>query len=390
MAGFNFSRNEIDLIHEVRELSATKIAGRATYLDEIGDEVQDWVIPELLARHNLLAPGLPSEYGGRGLNMMLHAAVVEELSAGCAGAAAITVANNYAVNPVLIAGSKQLKEKFLPQLTMHYPHLACTAINETRADYDLDRPEIYSEDLTRISTTACRNGDRIIINGCKDYIINGASPAFIVVLARSKESMQKSRLQFYLVPGDTPGIEVVEILRKAGMRSCHTVSLKFNNVEIPEEYSVGRQGGGYLLLMQDFDRNRTLLGAIGVGIARAAFKLALDAARNNSMLGRSSPTQNYVSTSLAEMSALIDAARLSVMRAAYYIDTDENYARVSNMAKLYATQVAQQVTSTAVDTIGRLGFLVGHPAEKYMRDAQMLSMIAGSDFLHKQALATQL
>lgn len=389
MDTFTWTNEEIDLIYEMRELATTKIAQRAIYLDSIGDEVQDWVIPELLAKRNLLAPAIPKEFGGREISMRMHAALIEELAAGCAGAAAIVVANNYAITPILVAGSKELKEEFLPYLTTKNPNLACTAINETRADYNLERPERSSEDITRISSVAVTKGDEVIINGSKDYIINGSVAKFILMLVRSNDSRRKSRLQFYLVPNTSPGIEVAEVLRKAGLRSCHTVKLNFNNVTIPEAYKVG-EGGGYLLLMQTFDRNRTLLGAIGVGIAKAAYELALDVAKTNQIFNRTNSYSYHVSSTLADLSTQIDAARLAVMRAAYYIDADENYARVSTMAKLYATQVAQHVTSTAVDLIGRLGFLVGHPAEKYLRDAQMLSMIAGSDYLHRHVLATQL
>ncbi|MBO8159147.1 acyl-CoA dehydrogenase family protein [Thermosyntropha sp.] len=392
MATFILSKEEIELINEVHELAVKKIAPRAADLDVIGDGIQDWSIPELLAEKNLLAPIIPEEYGGRGLSMVATAAVIEELAAGCAGAAAMVVQNIYAVTPILIAGNKKLKEKFLPLLSVRHPHLAAIAINETRPDYNLERPESQSEEITRISTTFCYNkdGEKVLIEGSKDYIINGAEASFVTLLARDKESRHKSSLQFFVIPGDNSGVEVREVLRKIGLRSCHTVKMGFNNVEIPSDYAVGRRGGGYLLLLQTFDINRTLLGAIAVGVAKAAFNLALKAARNNSLLGMNSPSKYYISSSLADMSTQIDAARLSVLRAAYCIDVDENYARVSGMARLYATQVAQQVTSNAVDIIGRLGFLIGHPAEKYLRDAQMLSMIAGSDYLHKKVLAAQL
>lgn len=391
MASFVLNKDEIELINEVHELAVKRIAPRALQLDAIGDDIQDWSIPEMLAEKNLLAPLIPKQYGGRGLSMVATAAVIEELAAGCAGAAATVVQNIYAITPLLIAGSEKVKEEFLPLLTDKKPKLAAIAINEARPDYNLERPEKKdNEEITRISSTFYQENDKIVIEGSKDYIINGAEASFILVLARDKDSRHKSSLQFLLVPGSSEGVEVKEVLHKMGLRTCHTVKLGFNQVSIPEDYVIGRRGSGYLLLLQTFDLNRTLLGAIGVGVAKAAFNLALKIARSNSLLGTSSPSRYYISSTLADMSTQIDAARLAVMRAAYYIDADENYARVSGMARLYATQVAQQVTSSAVDIIGRLGFLIGHPAEKYLRDAQMLSMIAGSDYLHKKVLAAQL
>lgn len=390
MAAFTLSKEENQLIRQVHELATGKIAERGAYLDTIGDDNVDWQIPQLLAKMNLLAPIIPKEYGGRGLGMLATSHIVEELAAGCAGAAAIAVMNIYALTPVLIAGSEEQKKEFLPILCMERPHLACTAISETTSEVDLDRRERPHEDITRISTTAAVDGDRIVINGTKDFIMNGAAADFVVVFARSKESKQKSKLQMNLVPAKTPGVEIVRVLNKIGMRSCHTVQMDFNNVSIPLEYKIGRSGGGYFLLTQTFDRNLPLIGAAGVGIARGAYELALSVARSNEMLNRQSPTHKYVSSVLADMSTEIDAARLAVMRAAYFVDIDENYSRVAYMAKLYATQVARRVAFQAVDIIGRMGFTVGHPAEKYLRDAQMLSMIAGSEYLQKRVLSEQL
>ncbi len=390
MAAFILSKEDNQLIRQVHQLATGKIAERGAYLDTVGDDNVDWQIPQLLSKMNLLAPTIPAEYGGRGLSMLATAQIVEELAIGCAGAAAIVVMNVYALSPVLIAGNEEQKREFLPVLCMERPHLACTAISETTPEIDLDRRERPHEDITRISTTAALDGDRIIINGTKDFIMNGAASDFIVIFARSKESKQKSQLQMYLVPTKTPGVEIVRVLNKIGMRSCHTVQMNFNNVSIPLDNRIGRAGGGYFLLTQTFDRNLPLIGAVGVGIARGAYELALNVARSNKTLNRESPTHKYVSSVLAEMSTEIDAARLAVMRAAYFVDIDENYSRVAYMAKLYATQVARKVAFQAVDIIGRMGFTVGHPAEKYLRDAQMLSMIAGSEYLQKRVLSEQL
>jgi alkylation response protein AidB-like acyl-CoA dehydrogenase len=390
MPAFTLSKEENQLIIDVHELSVSKIAERGAYLDRIGDDKVDWKIPEYLAKMNLLAPIVPVQYGGRGLSMMATTSIVEEIALGCAGAAATVVMNMYALTPLLINGSEKLKQHFLPDLCMERPHLACLAISEIMPAYDLERSSRPREDITRITTTAELKDDQIVLNGTKDFVMNGAASDFVVVLARSKESMQKSHLQMYVVPSKTPGIETGRVLNKVGMRSCHTVQLGLKDACIPVEYRVGRPGGGYFLLTQMYDRNMPLVAAIGVGVARAAFELTLQVARTNEMLNRNSNLNQYVSSTLVEMSTEIDAARLAVMRAAYYIDTDDNYSRAAYMSKLYATKVAQRITFLAADIIGRLGFTVGHPAEKYLRDAQMLSAVAGSEHLHKQVLSQQI
>ncbi|NLV22128.1 MAG: acyl-CoA/acyl-ACP dehydrogenase [Syntrophomonadaceae bacterium] len=390
MPAFTLNKERNQLISDVHELSVSKIAERGAYLDRIGDDKVDWKIPEYLAKMNLLAPIIPAEYGGRGLSMMAATSIIEEIALGCAGAAAVVVMNIFALTPLLITGSEKLKQQFLPDLCAERPHLACLAISEITPENDLERSSRPREDITRITTTAELKDDQISLNGTKDFVMNGAASDFVVVLARSKESKQKSHLQMYLVPAKTPGLETGRVLNKVGMRSSHTVQMGFRDASIPLEYRIGRDGGGYFLLTQIYDRNMPLVAAIGVGVARAAFELTLKVARTNKMLNRNLNLNQYVSSALVEMSTEIDAARLAVMRAAYYIDKDDNYSRAAYMSKLYATRVAQRTTFQAVNIIGRLGFTVGHPAEKYLRDAQMLSMIAGSEHLHKQVLSQQI
>lgn len=390
MAAFTLSKEENQLIGDVHELSISKIAERGAYLDRIGDDKVDWKIPEYLSKMNLLAPIVPKEYGGRGLSMIATTAIIEEIALGCAGAAAIVVMNMYALTPLLIAGSDQLKEQFLPGLCVQRPHLACLAISEITPEHDLERSSRPREDITRITTTAELNDDQISLNGTKDFVMNGGASDFVAVLARSKESKQKSHLQMYVVPGRAPGLETGRVLNKVGMRSSHTVQLAFRDVRIPLEYRIGRDGSGYFILTQIFDRNMPLVAAIAVGIARAAYELTLNVVRTNRMLNRNSTVNQYVSSTLVEMSTEIDAARLAVMRAAHYVDIDDNYSRAAYMSKIYATRVAQWTTFQAVEIIGRLGFTVGHPAEKYLRDAQMLSAIAGSEHLHKQVVSQQI
>ncbi|HPT68644.1 MAG TPA: acyl-CoA dehydrogenase family protein [Syntrophomonas sp.] len=390
MPAFTLNKEENQLILDVHELSISKIAERGAYLDRIGDDKVDWKIPECLAKMNLLAPIVPKGYGGRGMSMMATTSIIEEIALGCAGAAAVVVMNMYALTPLLIYGSEKLKQQFLPDLCMERPHLASLAISEIMPEYDLERSSRPREDITSITTTAELKNDQIVLNGTKDFVMNGAASDFVVVLARSKESKQKSHLQMYVVPGKTPGVETGRVLNKVGMRSSHTVQLGFRDASIPVEYRIGRTGGGYFLLTQMYDRNMPLIAAIGVGVARAAYEFTLQVARTNKMLNRNSNLNQYVSSTLVEMSTEIDAARLAVMRASYYIDMDDNYSRAAYMSKLYATKVAQRTTFQAVDIIGRLGFTVGHPAEKYLRDAQMLSAVAGSEHLHKQVLSQQI
>lgn len=380
MADFALTREQSLLVEEVRALVQEKIAPAAHKFDQAGDDHFDFSLAGLLARVNLLTPTIPREYGGRGLDYFTTALLLEELSAGCAGLAAVVTANIHAASPIILAGTPEQKSTYLPPLTQTRPHLAAFALTEKSAGSDIGAME----------SLAVARGGGWLVNGAKDYVINGGVASFVTLFTATNPRNVRGSMLCLVVPQDTPGLKVGAVRRKMGIRYAHTVQLLFDNLELKEEHVIGRPGSAYLLLMQTFDRGRSLAGAIGVGIARAAFECALQYSKERIQFGRPVYANQGVSFALAELSAKIEAARMLVWKACWLIDRDLDYTMASSMAKLAGSRVAVEAAALAMEICGGEGYLQGHPVERYLRDARVLPLIEGTDNVQKAVIASLL
>ncbi|WP_018085072.1 acyl-CoA dehydrogenase family protein [Desulfurispora thermophila] len=391
MVSFELTPAQEELREEVRALVQERIAPAALQIDRQGDLSFDYSLAGLLAGKNLLAPTVPREYGGRGLDYFTTALLLEEISAGCAGLAAVVMANIHAASPLILAGSREQKQKYLPLLTGPQANLAAFALTEKAAGSDMGALETSATPCREESAApAGGGGQRWLLNGSKDYVINGGVARFITLFATTDPANKRGSMLSFLVPGDAPGLQVGAVRQKMGIRYAHTVQLLFNNVRLEAENVIGRPGSAYLLLMQTFDRGRALAGAIGIGIARAAYEYALQYSKERVQFGRPVFSHQGVSFTLAELATSIEAARLLVWKACWLIDRDLDYSMASSMAKLAASRVAVQVTAKAMEICGGSSYLQGHPVEMYLRDARVLPIIEGTDNVQKLVITSLL
>jgi len=316
------------------------------------------------------------------LSHLTTAMIMEEIASGCAGLAAVVDANMHAASPIILAGTKEQKEKFLPLLTAKKAALAAFALTEPQAGSDVES----------ITTLAVLKGDRYVINGVKDYILNAGCASFYSVFAATNSGKKRASLRAFIIPEGSLGLVIGEIRNKVGIRYAHTCQILLQNVEVPETNVIGKDkaGSGYLLLTQTFDRGRALVGATAVGIARAAFEMALEHARERKQFGKSILANQGISFPLAEMAAKIELARLITWKACWLIDQDQDYTAASSMAKLVASQTAQEATVTAADILGGKGYLAHSWADKLVRDARVLSTIEGTNNIQKAIIASLL
>ncbi|MGB9803635.1 acyl-CoA dehydrogenase family protein [Desulfofundulus sp.] len=380
MADFALTREQSLLVEEVRALVQEKIAPAARELDCAGDERFDFTLAELLARVNLLTPTVPQEYGGRGLDYFTTALVLEELSTACAGLAAVVTANIHAASPIILAGTPEQKNTYLPDLTQASPHLAAFALTEKSAGSDIGAME----------SLAVAEGEDWLVNGAKDYVINGGVASFVTLFVATNPRNVRGSMLCLVVPQDTPGLKVGAVRHKMGIRYAQTVQLLFENLRLAKEHAIGIPGSAYLLLMQTFDRGRSLAGAIGVGIARAAFEYALQYSKERYQFGRPIYVNQGVSFALAELATRIEAARMLVWKACWLIDRELDYTMASSMAKLAGSRVAVEAAAAAMEICGGEGYLQGHPVERYLRDARVLPLIEGTDNVQKAVIASLL
>ncbi len=380
MIDFSLNPRQETLLEEFGNSVIQNIAPMVDRLDKEGDAHFNYGPAQILAEHNFLTPTIPKEYGGRGLDYFTTALLLEELAATCTGVAAVVTANIHAASPIVLAGTEQQKMDYLSLLATPEPHLAALALTEPEA----------GSDIASISTLAKRDKKGWIIEGTKDFVINGGIASFTTLFATVDPQKGRSGITAFILPAGTPGINKGTVRRKLGIRYAHTAQLMLDRVSVSKEMLVGKEGCAYLLLMQTFDRGRALAGAIGVGLAKAAYEHALGYSKERHQFGKPIFNQQSIAFKLTDLLVKIEAARLLVWKACWLIDKDLDYTIPSSMAKIAGSTVAQEAAASAMDICGGRAYLTDSPIEKYLRDARVLSLIEGTNNIQRAVIASQI
>lgn len=377
---FSLNTRQRKLVEMVRELA--KLELRPHLLSSPVSNSFDWKLIRRLAELNLVCPTVPEEYGGLGLDRLTTALLMEEIAAGHPGVAAVIAATLHAVEPILLAGSKEQKARFLPALTGKDAGLAAFALTE----------ESGGSDLSIMRTCAIRKERGFYLNGAKDYVINASVASWIAVIAATSGEQKKASMRVFLLEQNKEGWSMVNKRETSGLNYAPIGEIKFENVFIEESSVIkGKEAGsGYLLLTQTFDRGRAMVGAISVGIARAALETALGFAEGRVQFGTRIKNHQAVAFSLADMATRVEMARLMTCKACWLIDKGEDYSAASAMAKVVGSETAQQVTCAAADILGARGYERGSLLEQLVRDARVLSTIEGTNNMQRAVIASQL
>jgi alkylation response protein AidB-like acyl-CoA dehydrogenase len=383
------SDQDRDLVMMVRDLAQQEIAPKAVLYDAQGNENFDWSAVDLLAEHNLLAPSIPEKYGGRGLSHLTTNMIIEEIAAACAGVAMAVVANLHAASPLLTAGTEAQRQEFLPLLTDGKARLGALAMIENRPNLDILAQNMQVE-IMGSSVTAQQQEDCLILNGFKDYVLNGQVARFIAVLVSLAPQGAKSGLQMAVLPMSLPGIRVGKVRKKIGLKYCNSCEIIFEDVRVEPQYIIGKPGSGFLIFMQNLDRMVPYASAISLGVARAAYETALAVSKKRYIMGRPSFEETSISFALVDMAAQLNAARLSVHLASWLIDQDLDSSQASSKAKIISSRVVHEISSGAMEIVGGRAYMRGYPSEIYLRDAKVLSIVDGSEQFHKSLIAAQL
>jgi len=365
-----------DFRERLRSVVLDEIRPRVREIDERCDYPHD--IHRILAREGLLGLAVPREDGGRGETEVSFCAFVEEL-AKVSGTISLMAAYVKLVTlPIVLAGNAEQKARYLPGLMS----------GEIYGSYALTEPSVGS-DPAALETRAERRGDVWVLNGQKRFIGNAGLSRVYVVFARTGDPGSRG-ISAFLVDGDSPGISV-ERLRTMGMPGWQLGAPRFEDVEVPAENLLGREGDGFKIAMMTFDRSRPGVAAQGVGIAQGAIDLALDYALRRHAFGRPILDHQGIQFKLAGMEAEVAAARALTFQAATFVDEqDPRMTKLASMAKLMATDAAMRVTTEAVQVLGGNGYLRDYPAERMMRDAKVLQIYEGSNEIQRLVIARQM
>jgi acyl-CoA dehydrogenase len=360
-----------------REFAVNEIRPKAAEYDEHSTHPAD-----IIAKAHelgLMNVHIPEEYGGLGLPGFEGMLIGEELSWGCAGIAVSIVANTLGAGPVLIAGTDEQKQRWLPPLADE-PILCSFGLSEPNA----------GSDVANIQTTAVRRGEEYVLNGSKMFITNGGQSAWTVVFASTDKSQGHRGLSAFIVPMDADGVTVEKHLDKMGQRATDTSAYALQDVRIPVENRLGEEGEGFKIAMKtlDFTRPGTAAGAVGVG--QAALDYCLEYAKERVTFGQPIAMHQGVNFLVADMATEIEAARLLVWQAAWLADQGKRATLQSSFAKRFAADTVMKATTDAVQIFGGYGYIKEYPVEKLMRDAKLFQIYEGTSQIQRLVIAKEL
>jgi acyl-CoA dehydrogenase len=322
---------------------------------------------------------VPEELGGLGLRSFEGMLVSEELAWGCSGIATGIGANGLGAAPVIIAGSEEQKATWLPPL-LEEPILC---------SFGLSEPEAGS-DVARMKTTAERRGDEYVLNGSKTFITNAGYAAWTVVFAKTDAGKGHRGISAFIVPMDTPGVTIEQHLDKMGQRSTDTSAFALQDVVVPAENRIGADGDGFKIAMQTLDFTRPGTAAGAVGVAQAAYELAVEYAKQRVTFDMPIAMHQGVNFMIADMATEIEAARLLTWQAAWMLDQGERATLQSSFAKRFAADTAMKVTTDAVQVFGGYGYMKEYPVEKLMRDAKLFQIYEGTSQIQRLVIAKEI
>jgi acyl-CoA dehydrogenase len=327
----------------------------------------------------LMNPHVPEELGGSGLGGFEGVLIGEELCWGCSGIGTSIVANILGALPMLIAGSEEQQREWLPPL-LEEPILCSFALTEPNA----------GSDVSGIQTTAVRRGDEYVINGSKMFITNAGHASWVVVFASTDKDAGHRGLTAFVVPTDLDGVVVEKHLDKMGQRATDTSALAFQDVKVPAANRLGEEGQGFKIAMQTLDNTRPGTAAGAVGVARAAFELAVEYSKERVQFGQPVAMNQGVNFLVADMATEIEAARLLVWQAAWLLDQGNRATLQSSYAKRFAADTAMKATTDAVQIFGGYGYMKEYPVEKLMRDAKLFQIYEGTSQIQRLVIAREL
>ena len=305
--------------------------------------------------------------------------VGEELNWGCSGIGTSTGANGLGAAPVIIAGTDEQKAEWLPPL-LEEPILCSFGLSEPDA----------GSDVARMKTTAERRGDEYVLNGSKTFITNAGYAAWTVVFAKTAPDEGHRGISAFVVPMDTPGVQIEKHLDKMGQRATDTSAFALTDVVVPAGNRLGEEGDGFKIAMKTLDFTRSGTAAAAVGVARAAFELAVEYAKERVTFDVPIAMHQGVNFMIADMATEIEAARLLVWQSAWLHDQGKRATLQSSHAKRFAADTAMKVTTDAVQVFGGYGYIKEYPVEKLMRDAKLFQIYEGTSQIQRLVIAKEI
>ncbi|OGI06362.1 MAG: acyl-CoA dehydrogenase [Candidatus Margulisbacteria bacterium GWF2_35_9] len=366
------------IVDLARKITQEQIVPNRAKLDE--EEAFPTEILKKIAEADLFGLYIPEEYGGFGGGVMDFCLAVEEFSKGCIGVSVSFAANALGSYPILGFGTDEQKKKYMPDIASG-KKLAAFGLTEANA----------GSDAAGVQTTAVLKGDHYILNGTKQWITNaGEADTYTVIAITDKSKGARGASAFILEKG-MEGFTFGKKEKKLGIRASATRELIFQDVKVPKENLLGREGMGFIVAMKNLDHSRPGIAAQGVGLAQGALDEAVKYARERVQFGKPISALAVIQHMLADMGTKTEAARALLYATARFIDSKpKDISKMSAMSKLFATDTAMEVANDALQVFAGYGYMREYPMEKYFRDAKILQIYEGTNQIQRNVIGAQL
>ncbi|MFH9355781.1 acyl-CoA dehydrogenase family protein, partial [Kitasatospora sp. NPDC017646] len=375
---FRISEEHEMLREAVRSLAEAKIAPFAAEVDEQGRFPQEAL--DALRGNDLHAVHVPEVYGGAGADALATVIVIEEVARVCGSSSLIPAVNKLGSLPVQLSGSEELKAKYLGAL----------ARGEGMFSYCLSEPEAGS-DAAGMRTRAVRDGDFWVLNGVKRWITNAGVSEFYTVMAVTDPSMRSKGISAFVVEKGDEGVSFGAPEKKLGIKGSPTREVYFDNVRIPADRMIGAEGTGFQTAMRTLDHTRVTIAAQAVGIAQGALDYAKNYVKERKQFGKAIAEFQGIQFMLADMAMKLEAARqMTYVAAAKSQRGDADLTFFGAAAKCFASDVAMEVTTDAVQLLGGYGYTRDYPVERMMRDAKITQIYEGTNQVQRIVMARNL
>lgn len=375
---FKLGEEHDELRAAIRGLAEKEIAPHAKDVDEKARFPQEAL--DALVASGFNAVHVPEEYDGQGADSVAACIVIEEVARVCASSSLIPAVNKLGTMGLILNGSDELKKQVLPAI----------ASGEAMASYALSEREAGS-DAASMRTRAKADGDDWIINGSKCWITNGGKSSWYTVMAVTDPEKKANGISAFMVHKDDEGFTVGPLEHKLGIKGSPTAELYFENCRIPGDRIIGEPGTGFKTALQTLDHTRPTIGAQALGIAQGALDQAIAYTKDRKQFGKSISDFQGVQFMLADMAMKVEAARLMVYTAAARAERGEqNLGFISSASKCFASDVAMEVTTDAVQLFGGAGYTTDFPVERMMRDAKITQIYEGTNQIQRVVMSRAL
>ncbi|RNL63024.1 acyl-CoA dehydrogenase [Nocardioides marmoriginsengisoli] len=375
---YGLSEEHREIRKAVRDIAEAKIAPYATAVDEEARFPVE--AAQALLETDFHAPHVPEQYGGAGADALATVLVIEEIARVCVSSSLIPAVNKLGSLPVQIAGSEELKATYLTKL----------AKGEGGFSYCLSEPDAGS-DAGGMTTRAVRDGDFYVLNGVKRWITNAGESEYYTVMAVTNPDSRTRGISAFVVEKADEGVSFGAPEKKLGIKGSPTKEVYLDNVRIPASRMIGAEGTGFETAMRTLDHTRVTIAAQAVGVAQGALDYALEYAAERKQFGKSISEFQGMQFLLADMGMKVEAARQMTYAAAGRSERqDHDLTFFGAAAKCFASDVAMEVTTNAVQVLGGYGYTRDYPVERMMRDAKITQIYEGTNQVQRIVMARQL